>query len=158
MLDALMARAENPVNNNTTCQGKNDDTVGDAGTFLLTSEEDMNKMKNKELQDELGKQGLIKRGRKFELIACLKKAMHDRVLIADDNAASTTNIVSSSTELPGFPDEAYWKELIPQNAPVEEPTTPFQAHAPTVPKEDHFHVPEKFHFNFTIERKAFTGK
>eukprot|EP00957_Ditylum_brightwellii_P114975 8769098-Ditylum_brightwellii.AAC.1 len=102
-----MAQAENPVNNNITHQIKNDDIVGDAGTFVLISDEGMNKIKNKKLQDELGKWGFIKRGRKSELIAHLKKAVHDKVLIVNDNAASTTNIASSSTELPWFPDGTY---------------------------------------------------
>eukprot|EP00957_Ditylum_brightwellii_P047727 3625769-Ditylum_brightwellii.AAC.1 len=82
--EAIVAREENPVNNDTnlvnnnmTHLGENDDTIGDAATFVLISDEDLNKMKNKELQDELGKQGLIKRGQKSELLACLKKAMHD---------------------------------------------------------------------------------
>ena len=46
----MVARAENPVNNDTnpvnndtTRQGENDDTIGDAGTFVLISDEDMNK-------------------------------------------------------------------------------------------------------------------
>eukprot|EP00957_Ditylum_brightwellii_P191936 14610499-Ditylum_brightwellii.AAC.1 len=60
--EAIVAWAENPINNDTTRQGKNDDTVGDAGSFVLISDEDMKKMENKELQDELGKQELIKRG------------------------------------------------------------------------------------------------
>ena len=163
--EAIVARAENPINNNTnpvnndmTRRGENDDTIGDAGTFVLISDEDMNKMRNKELQDELGKRGLVKRGWKSELVAHLKKAMRDGVLIVDDNAASTTNIEPSSAELPGFSDGAYWEELIPQSAPVEEPTNPFQARAPTVPEEDHFHVPKKYNFDLTIQRKAFTGK
>eukprot|EP00957_Ditylum_brightwellii_P202186 15329005-Ditylum_brightwellii.AAC.1 len=79
-------------------------------------------MKNKELKYELLKQGLIKRGKKSKLIAHLKKVMCNRVLIVDDNTASTTNIASSSTKLPGLPDRAYWEEIIPQSAPVEEPT------------------------------------
>eukprot|EP00957_Ditylum_brightwellii_P139466 10629513-Ditylum_brightwellii.AAC.1 len=74
----MVVRAENPVNIKTTHQGINNDTVGDAGTFVLISDEDTNKMKNKELQDELGKRGLIKRGWKSELLARLKKAMRDR--------------------------------------------------------------------------------
>eukprot|EP00957_Ditylum_brightwellii_P017388 1309744-Ditylum_brightwellii.AAC.1 len=74
-------------------------------------------MRNKELQDKLGKRGLMKRGRKSELVARLKKAMRDGVLIVDDYAASTTNIEPSSVALPGFSDGAYWKELIPQSAP-----------------------------------------
>eukprot|EP00957_Ditylum_brightwellii_P044418 3370554-Ditylum_brightwellii.AAC.2 len=57
-----MAWTENTVNNSMACQGKNDDTVGDAGTFVLISDEGMNTMKNKELWDELVKWGLIKRG------------------------------------------------------------------------------------------------
>eukprot|EP00957_Ditylum_brightwellii_P007512 568254-Ditylum_brightwellii.AAC.1 len=73
-------------------------------------------MKNKELQDELGKWGLIERGQKSELLALLKKAMCDGVLIVNDNAAFTTNIESSLAELPGF-SGAYWEELISQSAP-----------------------------------------
>eukprot|EP00957_Ditylum_brightwellii_P181298 13811065-Ditylum_brightwellii.AAC.1 len=96
-------------------------------------------MKNKELQNELGKWGLIKRGQLSELLARLKKTMCDGVFIVDDIAASTTNIESSLAELHGFSDGAYCEELIPQSAPVEEPTNPFQTHAPTVPEEDHFH-------------------
>eukprot|EP00957_Ditylum_brightwellii_P015354 1155633-Ditylum_brightwellii.AAC.1 len=65
--------------------------------------------------------------------------MRDGVLIVDDNAASITNIEPSSAELPGFSDGAYWEELIPWSAPVEEPTNPFQTHATAVPEEDHFH-------------------
>eukprot|EP00957_Ditylum_brightwellii_P047144 3580133-Ditylum_brightwellii.AAC.1 len=65
--------------------------------------------------------------------------MRDGVLIVDDNTASTTNIEPSSAELSQFSDGAYWEELIPQSAPAEEPTNPFQARAPTVPEEDHFH-------------------
>eukprot|EP00957_Ditylum_brightwellii_P044417 3370554-Ditylum_brightwellii.AAC.1 len=84
--------------------------------------------------------------------------MHDGVLIVDDNAASTTNITSSSTKVHGFPGGAYWEELIPQSAPDEEPTNPFQAHGPTVLEKDHFHVPDKFNFDVTIERKASTRK
>eukprot|EP00957_Ditylum_brightwellii_P138602 10564198-Ditylum_brightwellii.AAC.1 len=112
----------------------------------------------KELQDELQRQGCIKRGRKSELIAHIKNAMLDGVLIVDDNAASTTNTTTSSTELPGFPDGACLEELLPQSAPVEVPTTEFQAHAPIVIDEDHFHVPDKFNFDFTIEKRVFTGK
>eukprot|EP00957_Ditylum_brightwellii_P150288 11445181-Ditylum_brightwellii.AAC.1 len=51
--------------------------------------------------------------------------MLDRVLIVDDNAA-LTNTATSSSELPGFPDGAYWEVLLPQSAPVEEPTNAFQ--------------------------------
>eukprot|EP00957_Ditylum_brightwellii_P129776 9899238-Ditylum_brightwellii.AAC.1 len=84
--------------------------------------------------------------------------MHDGVLIVDDNATSITSIKSSLAELPGFSDGAYCEELIPQSASVEEPTNPFQACAPIMPEEDHFHVPKKCNFVLTIQRKAFTGK
>eukprot|EP00957_Ditylum_brightwellii_P075021 5701448-Ditylum_brightwellii.AAC.1 len=65
--------------------------------------------------------------------------MYDRVLTVDGNAAFTTNIESLMAELPGFSDGVYWEELIPQSASDEEPTNLFQACAPTVPEEDHFH-------------------
>eukprot|EP00957_Ditylum_brightwellii_P131377 10019664-Ditylum_brightwellii.AAC.1 len=84
--------------------------------------------------------------------------MRDGVLIVDDNAASTTNIESPLAELHRFSDGAYWEELIPQSALVEEPTNHFQAFVPTVPEEDHFHVLKKYNFDLTIQRKAFTGK
>eukprot|EP00957_Ditylum_brightwellii_P177518 13520627-Ditylum_brightwellii.AAC.1 len=74
-------------------------------------------MRLKELQDELQEQGCIKRGRKSKIIAHLKKAMVVRVLIVDDNAAPTPKTATSSTELPGFCDGAYWEELLPQSAP-----------------------------------------
>eukprot|EP00957_Ditylum_brightwellii_P107868 8228468-Ditylum_brightwellii.AAC.1 len=62
--------------------------------------------------------------------------MLDRVVIMDENAVHT-NTVTLSSQMPGFPEEAC---------------------AHTVPEEDHFHVPHKFNFNFTMERNAFTGK
>eukprot|EP00957_Ditylum_brightwellii_P125245 9547531-Ditylum_brightwellii.AAC.1 len=69
-----------------------------------------------------------------------------------------TTIASSLSEIPGFPDGPYWEELLPQSSPVEEPTNTFQACAPTVPEEDHFHVPQKLNFDLTMEKKAFAGK
>eukprot|EP00957_Ditylum_brightwellii_P030976 2346797-Ditylum_brightwellii.AAC.1 len=115
-LEALMIWAENPINNGMKCQVKNDVTAENAGTFAFISDKDVKKMRVKELQDELQKWGCIKRGRTSESIAHLKKVMLDRTLIVDDNAAPT-NTETSSSELPGFPDEAYWEELLPQSAP-----------------------------------------
>eukprot|EP00957_Ditylum_brightwellii_P022183 1673781-Ditylum_brightwellii.AAC.1 len=83
--------------------------------------------------------------------------MLDRVVIMDENAAPT-NTATSSSEMPQFPEGAYWEELLPQIAPAEKSINVFQVHAPTVPEEDHFHLHQKFNFNFTMERKAFTGK
>eukprot|EP00957_Ditylum_brightwellii_P153245 11663483-Ditylum_brightwellii.AAC.2 len=69
-------------------------------------------MRVKELQDELKKQGLVKRGNTSDLSLYLKQAMLVRVIIMDKNSAPT-NTAASSSELPGFPDKAYWKELFP---------------------------------------------
>eukprot|EP00957_Ditylum_brightwellii_P117705 8978594-Ditylum_brightwellii.AAC.2 len=75
----------------------------------------------------------------------------------DENAAPTNN-AASSTEIPGFPEGAYWEELLPQSAPVEESTNAFQACALTVLEDDDDYVPQKFNFDFTMERKSFIGK
>eukprot|EP00957_Ditylum_brightwellii_P050006 3790766-Ditylum_brightwellii.AAC.1 len=83
--------------------------------------------------------------------------MLDRVVIMDENTAPTNNATSSS-EIPEFPEGSYWEELSPQSAPVEEPTTAFQAHTPTVSEENHDHVLQKFDVDFTMERKSFTRK
>eukprot|EP00957_Ditylum_brightwellii_P080270 6105638-Ditylum_brightwellii.AAC.1 len=81
-------------------------------------------MRVKDLQDELKKHGLVKRGKQPELILCSKQAMFDRVVIMDKSAPPTNNVTSSS-EIPGFIEGEYWEELLPQSAPVEELTNSF---------------------------------
>eukprot|EP00957_Ditylum_brightwellii_P050987 3866829-Ditylum_brightwellii.AAC.1 len=49
----------------------------------------------------------------------------------DENAAPTNN-ATSSTDIPGFVEGAYWEELLPQSAPVEKPTNAFQAWAKSI--------------------------
>eukprot|EP00957_Ditylum_brightwellii_P083618 6356352-Ditylum_brightwellii.AAC.1 len=44
-LEALMAWAENLVNNDTTCQVRDDVTAGDADTFVLISDKDTGEMR-----------------------------------------------------------------------------------------------------------------
>eukprot|EP00957_Ditylum_brightwellii_P117704 8978594-Ditylum_brightwellii.AAC.1 len=68
-IEALVEAIENPVhNNNTLCQVIDDIininiTAVDPGSFVLISDEDIDQMRVKDLQDELKKCGFVKRGK-----------------------------------------------------------------------------------------------
>eukprot|EP00957_Ditylum_brightwellii_P041647 3154177-Ditylum_brightwellii.AAC.1 len=115
------------------------------------------------LQDELGKRGLVKRGRKSELLAWLRKAMADKVVCVDANRSNRSSGNNAATdtvpseEIQCFAASSDWEELIPLTDAVEEPQNQFQAWAPTVPEEEHKHAPLKHNFDLSIDQEAFTG-
>eukprot|EP00957_Ditylum_brightwellii_P199562 15212713-Ditylum_brightwellii.AAC.1 len=141
-LDAIVWMVENPVRANT---------------------DDMNVTDGSVDGDELGKRGLVKRGRKPELLAWLRKAMADKVVLVGTNRSNRSRGNNAATdtvpseETPGFAEGSYWEELTPLTDAVEEPQSRFQARAPTVPEEEYKHVPLKYNFDFNIELEAFTG-
>jgi DUF1365 family protein len=64
--------------------------------------------------------------------------------------------------LSSFSKSAFWKELKPNEAVVEEPANPTfkiqRVHAPTVPQEDAAHVSVKHDFDHTFDVSPFAGK
>jgi hypothetical protein len=64
--------------------------------------------------------------------------------------------------LSSFSKTAFWQELQPNLAVVEEPANPTfkiqRVHAPTVPQEDAAHVPVKHDFDHTFDVPPFSRK
>jgi hypothetical protein len=64
--------------------------------------------------------------------------------------------------LSSFSETAFWKELKPNQAVVEEPANPTfkiqRVHAPTIPQEDAAHVPVKHDFDHRFDVPPFAGK
>jgi hypothetical protein len=62
----------------------------------------------------------------------------------------------------GFSNTAFWKELKPNQAVVEEPANPAfkiqRVHAPTIPQEDAAHVHVKNDSDHRFDVPAFAGK
>ena len=58
-----------------------------------------------------------------------------------------------------FAEGAYWKELNPMEATVEEPVNPTftNARAPTIEERDTEFVPVKYNFEETFDRDVFKG-
>jgi hypothetical protein len=64
--------------------------------------------------------------------------------------------------LSSFSKNAFWKELKPNQAVVQEPTDPSfkiqRVHASTIPQEDAARVPVKHNFDHTLDVPPFAGK
>jgi hypothetical protein len=64
--------------------------------------------------------------------------------------------------LSSFSRTAFWKELKPNQAVVQEPANPTfkiqRVYAPTVPQEDAAHAPLKHDFDHTFDVPPFAGK
>eukprot|EP00957_Ditylum_brightwellii_P027944 2111193-Ditylum_brightwellii.AAC.1 len=97
--DAIMQVAENPVRANMDDRNVTDgSTNGVQGQFVLITEKEISKMTVKLLHDELGKRGLVKRGRKPELLAQLRKAMVDKVVLVDANRSNRSRGNNAATD------------------------------------------------------------
>eukprot|EP00957_Ditylum_brightwellii_P146012 11119481-Ditylum_brightwellii.AAC.1 len=118
--ETLMANTENHVhddsNNNDVVHCIVDGNInrntaaGDPGSFVLIFDEDIDRIKVKDLQDELKEHGLAKRRLKAKLILQLKQVTLDRMVMVDENAAppaTSTNNARSSNEIPRFTEGVY---------------------------------------------------
>eukprot|EP00957_Ditylum_brightwellii_P086861 6611273-Ditylum_brightwellii.AAC.1 len=126
--DAIVWMAENPVHVDTDDVNVADVSVdGVEGQFEFITEEKISKMAVNLLQDELGKRGLVKRGRKQELLAWLRKDMAGKVVLVDANRSNrsrgnnTATDTVPSKEIPGLAEGSYWEELTPLTDAVKEP-------------------------------------
>eukprot|EP00957_Ditylum_brightwellii_P149757 11404726-Ditylum_brightwellii.AAC.2 len=120
--------AKNLVHADTDDTNVTDGNVdGVEGQFLLITDEEIRKMTVKLLQDEMGKRGLVKRGRNPEVLTWLRKAISNKVVLVDDNRsnrsrgnnAATDNVTSE--EIPGYAEVSYWEELTLLTDAMEEP-------------------------------------
>jgi Transposase IS4/SAP domain len=116
--------------------------------FVLIEDEEIKKMSVHLLRNELSKRGLSKDGRKKELVDRLIKSMVDKIPI-------TITTANEQEDMRGFAKNAYWKLLVPMQAPVQEPVNPVRAYAPTLPAEED--APKKYNFAEVFERPQFTG-
>jgi hypothetical protein len=85
-----------------------------------------------------------------------KLPKHTDESLAKKKAAATEAKKKNTTQgLSSFSEKAFWKELKPNQAVVQEPTNPSfkiqRVHAPTIPQEDAAHVPVKHNFDHTFD-------
>jgi SAP domain len=117
--------------------------------LVIISDEIIDKMKVSDIKTSLIERGLAHSGNKKTLIERLKKAMVDKVKIVRSG--------KKPDDLKGFAQGACWRELLPEETIVEEPTNSFKARAPTIPEEDRDFVPVKHNFAEIFDRPVFTG-
>jgi hypothetical protein len=83
--------------------------------------------------------------------------------LAKKKTADTEARKKNTTQgLSSFPKTAFWQELKPNEAVVEEPVNSTfkiqRVHAPTIPQEDTAHVPVKHEFDHRFDVPPFAGK
>ena len=128
--------------------------------FISISKEQMDKLKNKQLQEELRKRGCKVTGNKATLRGRLEKALTDRIPIGGKAAtvvAVTTPLGPFVEQISGLAEGAYWRPLKPNQAPVEEPENSafLKPRAPTIREEDAEFVPVKHDYSETFVRERF---
>jgi hypothetical protein len=146
-----------------------DTDVADDEVHVPIDLDTLNKMNTTELKNELKLRQQSTYGVKFKLKERLIQALDKKVpkhtdeSLAKKKAAATEAKKKNTTQgLSSFSKNAFWKELQPNLAVVQEPTNPSfkiqRVHAPTVPQEDAAHVPVKHDFDHTFDVPPFAGK
>jgi hypothetical protein len=129
----------------------------------------LNQLTMVELRIELKLRDQPTYGAKFKLKERLIKALDKKLpkytvesLAKKKSAATEAKKKNSIEGLSSFSKTAFWQELKPNEAIVEEPANPTfkiqRVHAPTVPQEDAAHVPVKHDFDHRFDVPAFAGK
>jgi hypothetical protein len=126
----------------------------DNGRFVDIPTDDLEKMKVKELKEELSKRGQSVKGKKEDLFARLKESLKNRhpVLNTSDKEARKTD------NLEGFAPTARWKPLVPIPEPLEDPNTNPRFRAPTIPANEAAFVPTKHNYVELFDRRPFGGR
>jgi hypothetical protein len=149
--------------------GADTDTNGADEVHVQIDDDTINKINMIKLRNELKLRQQSIYGVKFKLKDRLIKTLDKKLpkytaeSLAKKKATATEAKKKNTTHgLSSFSKNAFWKELKPNQAAVQEPTTPYfkiqRVHAPTVPQEDAAHVPVKHDFNHAFNVPPFAGK
>jgi hypothetical protein len=144
-----------------------DDT--DTAVHIPIDSDTLNKLTLVQLRLELKLRQQPTSGVKFKLKDRLIKALDKKLpkytedyLVKKKAADTEAKKKNSIGGLSSFSKTAFWKELKPNEAVVEEPANPTfkiqRVYAPTVPEEDAAHVPVKHDFDHRFDVPTFSGK
>ena len=133
----------------TSTTGTTTTTNQNAASFILITDEEINRLKVDLLRRELKKRGLSVGGKKAELQLRLKEAMEQGVCVV----AESTNVPVADPQ--NFPSGAYWKTLQPSGE-IDDPTSG-GFHGPTEDPETRELQPKKRKYDVAFDRPVFSG-
>ena len=128
----------------------------DSAEPVLT-DESIDKMKVKDLRDELSKRGVDKIGLKRELVQQLREAIVAGVPMVENRPAEAVNNTAGDM----FDPVAYWEELETVGNAIDESIMNIEGgnfRAPTVPEHEHnarFDQPSKGNYYVQFDRSPF---